>query len=83
MKYPADFVKELKDRSNATCECERGTCHPSPGRCSENLAGEPGGEHWAAVMTGDRITFPPVAMNYIALCRHCAVPRAGELKELS
>jgi len=79
MNYPSDFLQELKQRSGDRCECERSECHPGSGRCSEKLTEEgTGAPRWTPVLTGERLTFPPVAMNYIALCGTCAVPRTGK-----
>ena len=75
MHYPPDFLHELKDRAANRCECERVECHQAQGRCREMLSGEPDPLRWTPVMTGERITFPPVVSNYIALCGTCAVPR--------
>jgi hypothetical protein len=79
MNYPPEFLQELKQRSGDRCECERSECHPGPGRCGEKLAEDPAGAaRWSPVLTGERLTFPPVASNYIALCATCAVPRTGK-----
>ena len=75
MNYPPEFLEDLKARAESQCECERSECHQAQGRCRESLVGEPDPLGWSPVMTGERITFPPVAMNYIALCGTCAVPR--------
>lgn len=81
MNYPPDFIKQLKERAGARCECERGGCHTSQGRCSETLTEDPGGQaRWSPVLTGERLTFPPLALDYIALCGTCAVPRVGSGK---
>lgn len=77
MNYPTEFLQLLRERSGNRCECERSECHRTPGRCRETLSDEPGPSRWSPVMTGDHYTFPPVPMNYIALCGFCAVPRAG------
>ena len=79
MNYPPDFKSELKQRAGDRCECERSDCHQGQGRCSEALLEEPGGlTRWSPILTGEQITFPPVASNYIALCGPCAVPRTGK-----
>lgn len=77
MIYPSDFIQQLKERAGHRCECERGDCHPTDGRCVETLVDEPGEGRWLPVRTGERITFPPVALDHIALCGRCAVPRTG------
>jgi len=79
MNYPTEFILQLKERSGNRCECERRECHEAQGRCGETLVEEPGGPgRWTPVFTGDRLTFPPAASNYIALCGPCAVPRTGK-----
>jgi hypothetical protein len=78
MNYPSDFLKQGKDRAGDRCECERSDCHQGPGRCNARLNEEPGKAHWTPVLTGERLTFPPVASDYIALCGTCAVPRTGK-----
>lgn len=79
MNYPTPFLHELKQRAADRCECERSGCHEGQGRCAEKLIDEPGGAaRWSPVLTGERLTFPPAASNYIALCGTCAVPRAGK-----
>jgi hypothetical protein len=76
MIYPPDFMAQLKERAGDRCECERGDCHPSPGRCAERLRDELGGPpQWVPVLTGEHLTFPPVPSQHIALCAPCAVPR--------
>lgn len=77
MNYPADFINELKTRSGSRCECERRDCHGAEGRCRAGLLEEGGIARWTPVLTGERLTFPPIASNYIALCAPCSVPRAG------
>jgi hypothetical protein len=77
MNYPPDFVKELKDRAEHRCECERRECHQTPGRCTQELVDAPAPDRWSPVRTGERLTFPPVALDYIALCATCAVPRTA------
>lgn len=78
MNYPADFLKQIKDRAGDRCECERSDCHEAPGRCVARLKDEEGKPRWSPVLTGERLTFPPVASDYIALCGVCAVPRTGK-----
>ncbi|MBX7184568.1 MAG: hypothetical protein K1Y01_05415 [Vicinamibacteria bacterium] len=78
MNYPADFLKQIKDRAGDRCECERSDCHEAPGRCAARLKDEEGKPRWTPVLTGERLTFPPVASDYIALCGVCAVPRTGK-----
>ena len=79
MNYPPDFIQQLRQRAGDRCECERGECHQTPGRCIERLMEEPGGlARWSPVLTGEHLTFPPVPSNYIALCGPCAVPRTGK-----
>ncbi len=76
MNYPPEFIHELKARADHRCECERGECHGAPGRCLAplvDLPDEPA--RWSPVPTGDQMTFPPVASNYIALCIPCVKPR--------
>ena len=75
MNYPPEFLNELKERASNRCECERNECHGAPGRCGGKLD-DGSGTSWSPVFTGDHMTFPPVATNYIALCAPCAVPRA-------
>ena len=77
MNYPSDFIRDLKGRASDRCECERGTCHPSPGRCSRPLIEGPMEGRWLPVKTGDRVTFPPEAPDFIALCDPCIAPRTG------
>lgn len=73
MIYPPDFLAQLKERAGDRCECERGDCHQTRGRCNERLRDEPAS--WTPVLTGEHLTFPPVPSQYIALCAPCAVPR--------
>ena len=75
MNYPEDFISDIKKRAGDRCECERNTCHQTQGRCGEMLLAPDGLAAWSPVRTGERVTFPPVASDYIALCAHCAVPR--------
>lgn len=83
MNYPYDFTQQLKEKAGHRCECERGQCHPSQGRCGEALIDGPGEGRWLPVRTGERITFPPLALDHIALCGRCAVPRTVRPMSLS
>ena len=78
MNYPATFIQELKKRASDRCECERSECHQGPGRCGAKLVDEPAPTAWMPVLTGERLTFPPVPNDYIALCGACSVPRTGK-----
>lgn len=78
MNYPAEFIHQLKERSGARCECERRECHETQGRCSAVLADDPAEGKWTPVFTGERLTLPPAALDYMALCARCAVPRTGK-----
>lgn len=80
MNFPPDFVRELKERAGNVCECGRADCHPGSGRCHAELIEGPMEGRWLPVATGDQITFPPRAVNYIALCVPCIVPRTGTRK---
>ena len=75
MNYPADFISSIKERASEMCECERRECHQAQGRCTEKLLEPDGVPRWTPVRSGERITFPPVPSDYIALCSVCAVPR--------
>jgi hypothetical protein len=77
MIYSPEFVHELKERSGNRCECERGNCHAAVGRCITELTDTPGEGRWEPIMTGDHITYPPIAANHIALCDPCIAPRTG------
>ena len=75
MNYPVDFISSIRERSGNRCECERRECHEAQGRCVEMLVEPDGLARWKPVRSGERITFPPVPSDYIALCNACAVPR--------
>ena len=76
MNYPNDLLTQLKARAGDRCECERSNCHGTLDRCDHRLADEPADAYaWSPVHTGEHLRFPPVASDYIALCKPCAVPR--------
>lgn len=77
MNFPAEFIQQLKERAENRCECGRSGCHQSSERCFQPLIGEPGASRWSPIFTGESPSFPPVAVNYIALCSQCAKPRVA------